>query len=115
MVEFRDTPPRPPIANRTAHDLVEDLCLALRAVGVGSREAVAEALAIAAELDARGVSSVDRLNRLSEETSLVPGQCFGCHPCSWTKLLPMCPDRTQCRSNFALQRTGHSRCSPSGR
>src|SRR5437879_10119193 len=28
-------------------------------------------------------------------TSLVPGQCVGCHPCPWTKLLPMCPARTQ--------------------
>src|SRR5437879_3214398 len=27
-------------------------------------------------------------------TSLVPCQCFGCHLCPWTKLLPMCPDRT---------------------
>src|SRR5437667_2773176 len=27
-------------------------------------------------------------------TSWVPGQCFGCYPCPWTKLLPMCPDRT---------------------
>jgi hypothetical protein len=68
VVEFRDTPLRPPIPNRAANDLLEDLCLALRAVGVGSREAVAEALAIAAELDGRGVSFIDRLNRLSEET-----------------------------------------------
>src|ERR1700693_3424459 len=29
-------------------------------------------------------------------TSLVPHQDFACHPCPWTKLLPMCPDRTQC-------------------
>src|SRR5207249_12194687 len=27
-------------------------------------------------------------------TSSVPGQCFGCYPCPWTKLLPMSPDRT---------------------
>lgn len=27
-------------------------------------------------------------------TSLVPYQDFVCHPCPWTKLLPMCPDRT---------------------
>src|SRR5947207_12445577 len=27
-------------------------------------------------------------------TSLVPCQSLGCHPCRWTKLLPMCPDRT---------------------
>src|SRR5206468_2206975 len=41
-------------------------------------------------------------------TSLVPGQCFGCHPCSWTKLLPMCPDRTQRPSNLHVQRTRRS-------
>ena len=73
MVEFRDTPPRPPIPERTANDLLEDLCLALRTIGVGevwaaSRESVAEAVAIATELDARGVSFADRLHRLSEET-----------------------------------------------
>ena len=73
MVEFRNTPPRSPIPNRSTNDLLEDLCLALRAVGVqevwpATQEAVAEALAIATELDARGVSVVDRLNRLSEET-----------------------------------------------
>src|SRR5881396_3539360 len=27
-------------------------------------------------------------------TEEVPGQCFGCYPCPWTKLLPMSPDRT---------------------
>src|SRR5256712_7680878 len=76
MVEFRNTPPRPPIPKRTTNELVEDLCLALRAVGVeevwpASGESVAEALALAAELDARGVSFADRLNRLSEETGLL--------------------------------------------
>src|SRR5881296_1218242 len=30
-------------------------------------------------------------------TSWVPGQCFGCYPCPWTKLLPMSPDRTPSR------------------
>jgi len=87
MVEFRNTPPRPPIPKRTANDLLEDLCLALRAVGVeevwpASREAVAEALAIAAELDARGVSFADRLNRLSEETGwLMPKLLEECRRC----------------------------------
>src|SRR5437879_2303140 len=28
-------------------------------------------------------------------TSLVPCQCFGCHPCLRTKLLPMSLDRTK--------------------
>src|SRR3989442_15917803 len=32
-------------------------------------------------------------------TSSVPGQCFGCYPCPWTKLLPMSPDRTPRGSN----------------
>jgi hypothetical protein len=73
MVEFRDTPPRPPMANRTVNDLLEDLCLAFREVGIrewvpASGNAAAEVLAIAAELDARGVNVADRLNRLSEET-----------------------------------------------
>src|SRR6266850_7876017 len=38
-------------------------------------------------------------------TSLVPGQCFGCHPCPWTKLLPMCPDRTTSPPNKRMQPT----------
>jgi putative tryptophan/tyrosine transport system substrate-binding protein len=32
-------------------------------------------------------------------------QCFGCHPCLWTKLLPMCPDRTTVLPNNAFQPT----------
>jgi hypothetical protein len=73
MVEFRNTPPRAPIPHRSNDALVEDLCLALRAVGVNevwspTQEAVAEAVAIADELDARGVIVVERLNRLTEET-----------------------------------------------
>jgi len=39
---------------------------------------------------------------------LVPGQCFGCHPCPWTKLLPMCPDRTMLTPNIPLERTAGS-------
>src|SRR5207247_7556575 len=38
-------------------------------------------------------------------TSLVPCQCFGCHLCPWTKLLPMCPDRTLRASNKSLKPT----------
>jgi hypothetical protein len=73
MVEFRNTPARPPISNRSSDELLEDLCLALRAAGVqevwpDTREAVMEAVAIANELDARGISFVERLNRLSTET-----------------------------------------------
>src|SRR5437899_6455456 len=41
-------------------------------------------------------------------TSSVPGQCFGCYPCPWTKLLPMSPDRTPW-PNHALQRTAAGR------
>jgi hypothetical protein len=35
-------------------------------------------------------------------TSLVPCQCFGCHPCLRTKLLPMSPDRTVALPNITL-------------
>src|SRR2546425_952061 len=35
-------------------------------------------------------------------TSSVPGQCFGCYPCPWTKLLPMSPDRTVSRTNLPI-------------
>src|SRR5437879_823481 len=38
-------------------------------------------------------------------TSSVPGQCFGCYPCPWTKLLPMSPDRTLRASNKSLKPT----------
>src|SRR5256885_13281345 len=36
-------------------------------------------------------------------TSSVPGQCFGCYPCPWTKLLPMSPDRTECHRGAVLE------------
>src|SRR5213593_3197791 len=39
-------------------------------------------------------------------TSSVPGQCFGCYPCPWTKLLPMSPDRTPWNPNRLEQREG---------
>jgi hypothetical protein len=73
MAEFRNTPPRPPIPSRPSDELLEDLCLALRGIGVqevwqGSRKAITEAIAIANELDARGVPFVERLDRLSIET-----------------------------------------------
>src|SRR3989442_6285382 len=35
-----------------------------------------------------------------------------CHPCPWTKLLPMSLDRTHGSPNPALQRAAGSRCSP---
>src|SRR5947209_20578158 len=41
-------------------------------------------------------------------TSSVPGQCFGCYPCPWTKLLPMCPDRTRETANSAFERAAGS-------
>ena len=31
-----------------------------------------------------------------------------CHPCPWTKVLPMSPDRTTLRPNSTLQRTGYA-------
>jgi hypothetical protein len=48
-------------------------------------------------------------------TSLVPGQDFGCHPCLWTKLLPMCPDRTMRLSNRPFERAGMTPRRPSNR
>ncbi len=41
-------------------------------------------------------------------TSLVPCQDFGCYPCPWTKLLPMCPDRTVSLANRPFERSGMS-------
>src|ERR1700693_3160178 len=38
-------------------------------------------------------------------TSLVPHQDFACHPCPWTKLLPMCPDRTDVPATILVQRS----------
>ncbi len=42
-------------------------------------------------------------------TSLVPRQDFACYPCPWTKLLPMCPDRTVSLANNIVERTGPER------
>jgi len=77
VVEFRDSPLRPPIGHRDTAELLEDLCLALRNVAVredrlpngeGARETVQEVVELAAELDRRGVKSKTRLDRLSQET-----------------------------------------------
>jgi hypothetical protein len=61
--------------------LLEDLCIALRHVGgchghKGAREYIAETLEIAAELDQRGVSFVERLNRLTQETGWLMARLF---------------------------------------
>src|SRR5262249_54561342 len=45
-------------------------------------------------------------------TSLVPCQCFGCHPCHRTKLLPMSLDRT--RGNLTSRCSGPDLASLAG-
>ena len=70
MVEFRNTRPPPSLAERSEQDLLEDLCIALREVAVHqpSPERPQAVLAIAAEIDRRGVSIAERLDQLSQET-----------------------------------------------
>lgn len=72
-----NTPPRPPIHERSSEELLEDLCLQLRSVACGeghlplSKHVVAcirVACAIHAELVQRHVEFLPRLERLSEET-----------------------------------------------
>jgi hypothetical protein len=77
VVEFRNTPARSAIGERDSAELLEDLCIALRDVAVregslprseDAKTAVRLAADIAAELDARGVTTSERLDRLSQET-----------------------------------------------
>lgn len=76
---MRATPLKPPISERDSETLLEDLCLALRDVGVrdyefltGDKrtiEYVNQVKIIYAELQNRGVQIISRIIRLSEETS----------------------------------------------
>ncbi|HWY87847.1 MAG TPA: hypothetical protein VNX28_14040 [Gemmataceae bacterium] len=75
---MRDTPPLGPIGERDTESLLEDLCVALRNVGLRDRdlprgdkvrEHVAEVRAIKAELVRRSVKTDDRITRLSHETN----------------------------------------------
>lgn len=74
---MRNTPPEPPIEQRDTHRLIEDLCLALRDVGVWDYNppdderrapAVRKVQQIHAELEKRGADFRPRVARLSEET-----------------------------------------------
>lgn len=74
---MRSTPPLPPISDRSDFRVVEDLCLALRNVGVWEHALSTNARALAhvrevqnltVELRRRDVDATGRLERLSEET-----------------------------------------------
>lgn len=74
---MRNTSPGPPIAERATPKLLEDLCLALRDVGVRDHSLPDDDHALAAvrnvrtiheELEKRGVDLTARLSLLSEET-----------------------------------------------
>ena len=74
-----NTPPDPPIRDRDTKKLVEDLCIALRNVGVWDHELpggdtvrsfIEETKIIHAELKGRGVDVDTRVAQLSEEPSL---------------------------------------------
>lgn len=74
---MRNTPPLLPIAQRSDDKLIEELCLALRDVGVwtwnlpndGNVSKVRTVQEIYALLEQRKVDVSDRIKRLSEETS----------------------------------------------
>ncbi|HWS54313.1 MAG TPA: hypothetical protein VN228_09310 [Pyrinomonadaceae bacterium] len=75
---MKNTPPELPVERRETEELVEDLCLALRDVGIrdyllpGGEEAVSAVLRVQrlhGELSRRGADITPRLERLSEETS----------------------------------------------
>ena len=74
---MRSTPPPPPISERSDTRVVEDLCLAVRNVGVWEHALPTDARALAhvqevqvlpVELQQRNVDATARLERLSEET-----------------------------------------------
>ena len=76
-MEVRNTPPRPPLPEWDDSSVLEEMCLALRDVGVANPElpdgeyvriAVTRAKALGAELIARGIDPKPRLERLSSET-----------------------------------------------
>jgi hypothetical protein len=74
---MRNTPPRPPIEKRSDWELIEDLCIALRNVGVHDsdlpagprvKQHIADVGSIHRELASRGADVSSRLSKLSEET-----------------------------------------------
>jgi hypothetical protein len=77
VIEFRNTPLPPEIRSRSSEELLEDLCIALRQVGVGERVfragedaqgEIRNVVAIADELEKRSYDYTGRLERLSNET-----------------------------------------------
>lgn len=77
-MEMKNTPPLLPIAQRSNHEIIEELCLALRDVGVRTYSLPNDEWAISAVkkvqeiytlLKQRNVDFQSRIERLSEETS----------------------------------------------
>lgn len=80
---MRNTPNPPAFRERDTDFLIEDLCIALRNVGVfdgelpsGSRvsQAIADVRSIKHELDDRGINVSDRMATLSTQTSWLMGK-----------------------------------------
>ncbi|HZN66235.1 MAG TPA: hypothetical protein VFB66_13175 [Tepidisphaeraceae bacterium] len=80
---MHDTPPPPPPHERDTGTLLDDLCVALRDVGVSDYELPAGARVLKAiesvrviyhELRHRGVDPTERLQELSEQTRLADGR-----------------------------------------
>lgn len=78
-----NTPPEPPIRDRDNKKLIEDLCIALRNVGVWDSELPAgdtvrsyieETKMIYAELKGRGVDLDTRVSQLSDESGWLMGE-----------------------------------------
>jgi hypothetical protein len=78
-----NTPPEPPIKDRDSKKLLEDLCIALRNVGVWDSELpggdavrnyIEESKMIHAELKRRGVDLDTRVSQLSDESGWLMGE-----------------------------------------
>ena len=94
IIVMRNTTPRSPIEKRSDLELLEDLCIALRNVGVresnlpdGSRvkQDISEVCAIHQELTRRGVDSSSRLSKLLARQAQPELLCSG--PCSFSLCL----------------------------
>jgi hypothetical protein len=77
MVEFRDTPPKPPISERTDKEIVEALCIGLREVGGcngilpdgdGVRGKIQAVQEIYKEIVKRDIDIRRRIKKLSKQT-----------------------------------------------
>jgi hypothetical protein len=99
-----NTPPDLPIRNRETKKLVEDLCIALRNVGVWDNELpggdtvrsfIEEIKMIHAELKGRGVDVETRVAQLSEESGWLMGELL-----SFPKTLPYVKETDGIRRYF---------------